>query len=109
MDTCISLFTILAFVFGVPMVALYFKPYRKYALILSFVWILFIIWYYKHDAAADTYTDPVSVEGLQSYDTNRSKKEIDREFYKYFTSLPIEKQQEIIKNLDINETKGFRQ
>jgi hypothetical protein len=108
MDTFINLFTIIAFVFCVPVVAIYFKPYRKHTLIFSFFWILFVVWYYKHDDT-DKYTYTTSREGLYNYDSNKSKKEMNQEFHKDFISLPVEKQQEIIKNLDVKEIKGFRQ
>jgi len=104
MDTFINLFTIIAFVFGIPIVTVYFKPYRKHTLIFSFFWILFVVWYYKYDVP-QKHIFTKSREGLQNYDINKSQKE----FHKYFISLPVAKQQEMIKNLDVKEIKGFRQ
>jgi len=108
MDTFINLFTIIAFVFGVPIVAVYFKPYRKHTMLFSFFWILFVVWYYKYDASQKHITT-MSRKNLYNYDSNKSKKEMNQEFHKDFISLPVEKQQEMIKNLDVKEIKGFRQ
>jgi len=49
MSSFINIFTIAAFVFGVTIVAVYFKQYRKHTLIFWFFWILILIWYYKND------------------------------------------------------------
>ncbi len=109
MSSFINIFTIVSFVFGVPIIAVYFKQYRKHILIFLFFWILFLIGYYKNDDAQQkVYLYKINTM-YKSHYTKEEREEIGKKFYKMWSLKTPDEQDQMIKNLEQKEIKGFRQ
>jgi hypothetical protein len=78
----------------------------------SIIGVISYVWYYLHNPpVAKNHLENFKViksVALKKY-TKQDRDKTNKDFHKMWMKLPSEKQQQMIKNLEHKEIKGFRQ